>query len=152
MNSLTQITSPDALEAAMHELIPISRHLGIRVIGYEGDSLTVSAPFSQNYNHQMSAFGGSLFSVAVLAGWGLVQLKLSERKLDCNTVISNAEASYLKPIREDLVCRAQLPAGSDQAFEQLAEQGRVSMKMDSSYILAGETAMKVQGTYHLARR
>lgn len=145
-------SNPDELEAAMHQLIPISRHLGVSLVSYAGDSLTVSAPFDKNYNHQLSAFGGSLFAVAVLAGWGLVQLKLSERQLDCNTVISKAEASYLKPIYEDLRCTALLPEGSDRLLDQLAEDGRARMHIVSRYGMADETAMSVEGTYHLALR
>ena len=89
----------------MHELIPMSRFMGVAVSEYKRDTLTLTAPLSKNINHQQSAFGGSIFSLAALAGWGILQLKLRELDLDCYIVVADAKVKFLKPIREDLVCQ-----------------------------------------------
>ncbi|MBQ73546.1 MAG: hypothetical protein CMQ20_00820 [Gammaproteobacteria bacterium] len=46
------------------------------------------APLANNINHQQSAFGGSLFLLSALVGWGLLQLKLTVLNLTANPVIA----------------------------------------------------------------
>ncbi|MDZ7686597.1 MAG: YiiD C-terminal domain-containing protein [Gammaproteobacteria bacterium] len=72
MTSFDPIASPEKLEAAYHELIPISGYMGIRVKSWADGRLVLSVPLAPNINHQGSGFGGSLFSVAALAGWGIL--------------------------------------------------------------------------------
>ena len=55
--------------------------MGIRVAAYDGTSLKLTAPLAPNINHKSTAFGGSLYSLAVLCGWGIVHLKLAEAAL-----------------------------------------------------------------------
>lgn len=143
------VDSIESLQSTMHELIPVSSAMGIRVQSYDGSALVVTAPLAANINHQQSAFGGSLFSVAVLAGWGLMQLKLSELQLDCNTVIMGAEVTYQRPVFEDLVCTCRLPDNAAALFEELAHAGKMSTRMTSRYTVADKTAMEVVGRYHV---
>ncbi|HKE43757.1 MAG TPA: YiiD C-terminal domain-containing protein, partial [Steroidobacteraceae bacterium] len=60
------------LKAWMNAEIPLTRHIDVRIAGYDQDTLTLLAPLAANSNHKGTAFGGSLFSLAVLAGWGLL--------------------------------------------------------------------------------
>ena len=55
------VDSIKSLENVFHELIPISQHMGVKVVNYTGSELTLAAPLANNINHQLSAFGGSLF-------------------------------------------------------------------------------------------
>lgn len=64
-----------ALQARLLEEIPLARHMEIRVLCSDRRSLLLSAPLAANSNHKGTAFGGSLYSVAVLAGWGLLTLE-----------------------------------------------------------------------------
>ncbi len=144
--------SPAELQTAFYELIPLSRHMGVQIEQYSGNALTLSAPLSLNINHQESAFGGSLYALAVLAGWGLMQLKLSERMLDCNTVISGAEASYQVPVFDDLVCSAILPDDAEDFFTRLSDAGKATTKMSSQFMDGDKVAMELLGTYHVRQR
>jgi thioesterase domain-containing protein len=146
------INSIDALEAAFHELIPISKAMGVRVVSYNGDSLTTTAPLSENINHQHSAFGGSLFSLAALSGWGLVQMKLSELLLDCNTVVMDGEVSYQSPVYDDLECVVRLPEDADAVFANLEEKGTARTELVASFECNGKLAMQMKGRYHLKLR
>ena len=58
-----------ALEKRILTDIPLARHIGVRVVEFDGSSLALGAPLAANSNHKGTAFGGSLFSLAVLAGW-----------------------------------------------------------------------------------
>ncbi len=146
------VDSIESLETAFHELIPISKAMGVRVISYTGDTMTTKAPLSLNINHQHSAFGGSLFSLAAMSGWGLMQMKLSELLLDCNTVVMDGEASYQSPVYEDLECIVQLPSNSDALFSELAEKGRVRTELVATFEADGKAAMQMKGRYHLKLR
>ncbi len=141
------VDSTASLEAAFHRLIPLSVAMGLQVVEYTGDSLGLRAPLANNINHQQSAFGGSLFALAALAGWGLMQLKLSERQLDCNTVIADAEVSFQQPIVGDLLCHCSLPEDAASFFDTLTRTGKASLTMSSSFEHDGEMAMRLLGTY-----
>lgn len=147
------VDSMESLQAAFHELIPISQAMGVTVQDYTGLALTISAPLAPNENHQHSAFGGSLFSVAALAGWGLMQLKLSEQLLDCNTVVMDGEVSYKRPVYDDLVCKCTLPDDADTLFETLRNEGSTSTRLTSVFECPdGRAAMTMTGRYHLKQR
>ena len=98
--------SIEALQQAYQTLIPISQHMGIQAVSYDGQCLRVTAPLANNINHQQSAFGGSLFSLVALAGWGLLQLKITELGLDCTTVIAGGEVGYQVPVVAELCVTA----------------------------------------------
>ncbi|MCB1644395.1 MAG: YiiD C-terminal domain-containing protein [Pseudomonadales bacterium] len=136
-----------ALEETCHSLIPISQAMGLRVDAYDGQRLRLSAPLANNINHQQSAFGGSLFSLSALAGWGILQLKMTELGLDTNTVIAGGDVSYDKPVFGQLICVCELPAGYTTFTEKLRERGKASLAMQTRIIVNDETAMTFSGKY-----
>lgn len=136
-----------SLEAAYHSQIPISAHMGIRVTSWANDSLLLRAPLANNINHQQSAFGGSLFSIAALAGWGLLQLKLNSVNIKTNTVIADGDVSYRRPVFTDFECRCTLPA-SYAAFEAtLRQKGKSALILTPQILVEGEVAMNFSGRY-----
>ena len=50
-------------EKFLHEQIPITRAMGLRVMANADDAFTVEAPVALNSNHLRTAFGGSINSV-----------------------------------------------------------------------------------------
>jgi hypothetical protein len=48
---------------------PLARHIGVSVDCAHDGALVLRAPFAPNANYKGTAFGGSLFCVAVLTGW-----------------------------------------------------------------------------------
>ena len=136
-----------SLEHAYHSLIPISAHMGITVAAYDGNSLTIKAPLENNINHQRSAFGGSLFSLSALAGWGIIQLKLAELGLTGNTVIAGGEVGYAAPVFEELVCSCTLPTGYTEFASALQTRGKGSIRLQSSFLVEQRPAMEFSGKY-----
>ena len=78
--------------------IPIAGAMGLQVISYGAAGLTLSAPLGPNRNDKGTAFAGSIYSTAVLTGWGLVTLGLREAGLDASVVVRDAEIRYLVPV------------------------------------------------------
>ena len=108
-----------ATERFLHEQIPLSAAMGVRVEAFDREKLILSAPLEPNHNHLGTAFGGSLAVLATLAGYGLLWLELGDR--DCHIVIRRSSISYERPVRGRLraICRqpdeAEL-AGFKDAF------------------------------------
>lgn len=136
----------------MHSLTPISKVMGISVVSYDSESLAVAAPLAPNINPHQSAFGGSLFSIAALAGWGLIQLKLSELLLDCNTVVMSGEVSYKRPVLGQLLCVCRLPNNSAEVFETLIRDGAASTTLTSVFKSNNKTAMHLGAKYHVKKK
>ncbi|MEX2327439.1 MAG: YiiD C-terminal domain-containing protein [Pseudomonadales bacterium] len=141
-----------SLETVFHELIPISKQMGICVVSYDGQSLELAAPLAANVNHQQSAFGGSLFSIAALAGWGMIQLKLNEMHLDCNTVIGKGEVTYKRPVFDDFRCRCCLPESYPAFASALKESGKASISLEAVVSVDGKPAMTLTGQYVVTKR
>ncbi len=85
----------------LNEVIPLTRSLAVNLVAYDGRQLLVSAPLEPNHNHQGTAFGGSLYSVAVVSAWGLVELLLADAGLAGNILIQSGEMEYLGPVEGD---------------------------------------------------
>lgn len=146
------IDTPESLEATYHNLIPISAHMGVKVVSWDGQKLVLSAPLANNINHQQSAFGGSLFSLAALAGWGLLQLKLGELELHCNTVIAGGNVSYALPVFDDFICECSLPDAWPELVEKLKAKGKGALELPSVIVTKDGQAMEFNGHYVMIKK
>lgn len=72
------LIDPATVEHYLHEHIPITRAMGLKVTAYDGDSVRLWAPLEPNLNHRNTAFGGSLSTLGILAGWSLLHVKMQE--------------------------------------------------------------------------
>jgi len=85
------------LRRRIHDEFPLARHIGIEVELAADDRLVLTAPFEPNANHNGSAFGGSQFCIAVLAGWAWVTRYLAARQVAADAVIQESTIRYLAP-------------------------------------------------------
>lgn len=131
--------------------IPLARHIGVRVVEFDGHALVLRAPLSANSNHKGTAFGGSLFSLAVLAGWGLLTLKLGERGVEGELVIQDSRVSYLFPVTGELTARATLPDdGELERFMRAVDRYRKGrIRLQASIEQEGREAVRFEGTFAL---
>ncbi len=136
----------------MHSSTPISKVMGITVVSYDQPSLTVAAPLELTINPHQSVFGVSFFSVAILAGWSLMQLKLSELLLDCNTVVMGGEVSDEKSVLDDLQCVYGLLNDSAKVFEALVRDGAALITLTLLYKSNGKDAMHLAARYPVKKR
>lgn len=101
------------LEAFLKEHLPLARAAGVEIDSYDGSCLQVSAPLELNINDKLTAFGGSLYNLCVIAAWGMTDLKAKELNFSGDIVVAKGEITYLKPLRSRLVAQAFAP---DQAM------------------------------------
>lgn len=139
---------PASLERTLHGEIPISQAMGIRVAGYDGASLKLAAPLDPNINHKCTAFGGSLFSLAVLCGWGMVHLKLAEASLHKHIVIQESSIRYLLPVDGDMEAECKLDEATLRHFMRtLDRHGRARLSLDVVITHNKRTAVEFSGRY-----
>jgi len=136
------------LERTLHDEIPLSLAMGIRVTAYDGISLKLAAPLAPNTNHKNTAFGGSLFSLAVLCGWGIVHLKLTEAELHRQIVIQDADIRYLLPIEQDMQAECSLDEKTLRNFlHTLKKHDRARLALDVVIKHQGRAAVEFSGRF-----
>lgn len=135
------------IEELLHEKIPITRALGVRVEDYDGQRLILAAPLGENVNHLGTAFGGSLYALAVLSGYGLLWLELRESV--CNIIIHDSAVTYDRPVREDI--RAVCSRPEEKAFatfmRRFQQKGRARIVLSATVEAGGATAVRFRGTF-----
>ena len=81
------------LERYMHRTIPLVEQMQVRVVAFDAAGLALTAPLAPNINHEQTAFGGSLASLATLACWGYLWLLLEDEP-NMHMVVNEAHIRY----------------------------------------------------------
>ncbi|MDI9245191.1 thioesterase domain-containing protein [Marinobacter sp. CHS3-4] len=137
------MTQLGRFQKRIHEMIPLSEALGVRLESYDGHALMVSAPLEPNHNHQGTGFGGSVYSVAVISAWGLVELVLSDLGLEGNAVIQVGEIEHIEPVNSQFFALCRLPGGEvpDRFRKSLARHGKGRMSLIAE-VYCGEPTLE----------
>jgi len=129
--------------------IPMTRALGVAVDAWDGKTLVLGAALAANKNDKGTAFGGSLYSLAVLAGWGLVMLSLWRDGYDCDVVIQHASVDYLSPVRTRLVatCCVDEPAVWQAFRRQLDQRGKARLLLQPTVAGDNNPALRMSANF-----
>jgi thioesterase domain-containing protein len=129
--------------------IPLARHIGVQVLAWDGHSLVLGAPLDANSNHKGTAFGGSLYSLAVLAGWGVLLLELEARGIDAEIVIQACAVDYRMPVTGDFTARAVAPdrAQIERCVRMFNRYGKARIEIATVIERQGLEAVRMRGTY-----
>jgi thioesterase domain-containing protein len=144
--------SPEDLKRSLQEMlssqIPLTRAMGLKVEAVSPE-VRLSAPLEPNHNHKCTAFGGSLYSAAVLAGWGWLWLWMREKGLLGHVVIQSGQADYLKPVEGAFTAHCQGPEAEDlERFEKaLARKGRAKITLCCEVRTGAGVALRYVGIY-----
>ncbi len=144
------------LEAVLHNDIPLTREMGVKVISWQNHSLRLHLPLEPNINHKSTLFGGSLYCGAVLAGWGWLYLRLKEAGIDDgHIVIQEGQISYPLPVRRDgvAICDAPDDAIWDKFLKMYQRRGRARLSLNTRIVADGSDhpAVEFVGQYVLHR-
>lgn len=138
-----------AVEAYLHEHIPISSAMGVAVVRAETDGVALEAPLEPNVNHRSTAFGGSCAAVAILAAWTLVHLRVRAAGFEGRVVIQRGATDYLLPIHGPFVATCTSPDASvwDRFHRALNRRGQARIELDAVVTSEGATVATFNGTY-----
>jgi thioesterase domain-containing protein len=136
-----------AAEKFLHEQIPITRAMGVRVTAHNEEGFVVEAPVALNSNHLRTGFGGSINSVATLAAYGFLWMELNEAA--AHVVVAQSSIRFLRPVRETIraIC---LPPGEDEIRkfrDRFAREGRARITLRVEVIEAGQTTAEFEGNF-----
>lgn len=137
------------LQRTLYEEIPLSRAMGLTVRAYDGASITLAAPLALNLNHKSTAFGGSLYSMVVLAGWGLLFLKLAEQGEHGQLVIQDASIDYKLPVESDFEATCCVPEGGglERFIEMFRRRHKARIRLEARVMNQAREAVSFLGTY-----
>ena len=137
------------LQALLHAEIPLTKAIGIKVGEYNNHSLTLHAPLENNINHKCTAFGGSLYSVAVLSGWGLVYLLLQQHELSGHIVIQESNIKFIKPVVSDITakCSFESAAQIDKFIKTYKKKGIARIDLEAHITCNNEASVVFNGSY-----
>ncbi len=137
------------LQRVFHTEIPITQTMGLTVSNLSLTDIRVCAPLKPNINHKATAFGGSLYAVAVLTGWGLLYNLISQEAGDLHIVIFESTIYFHLPVTTDFcaVCRIPEEAAVDRFLRVLRKKGRAKIALLVQIITAEGIAVSFRGTY-----
>ncbi|WP_460122945.1 YiiD C-terminal domain-containing protein [Pseudomonas sp. H3_G09] len=144
------------LQTVLHHDIPLTAEMGLEVLEWREQQLSLHLPLAPNVNHKSTMFGGSLYCGAVLAGWGWLHLRLKEEGItDGHIVIQEGQISYPLPVTGDAValCPAPDAAVWKRFVAMYRRYGRARLTLDTRILNAGseDDAVRFTGQYVLHR-
>jgi thioesterase domain-containing protein len=134
-------------EEFLHEQIPLTRAMGVRVVSEVEEGFAVEAPVELNSNHLRTAFGGSINAVATLAAYGLLWLELDDPAV--HVVVAESSIRFLRPVREGIRAVCQRPDRNEwEAFRTKFESaGKARIKLRVNVVEAEHTAAEFEGIF-----
>jgi len=142
----------ESLQSVLNERIPLTKTLELKV--EEASSRVVLfAPLAANINHLDTAFGGSLYSLAVLAGWSWIWAQLHEQGLQGQIMIRSSEIDYHGPIKSDFraICEGIQVSDWERALRSLERRGMAKISLQSWVESQGNCEVIFQGDYAILR-
>lgn len=141
------------LQSVLNEEIPISLALGIKVEQLDDHSISLSAPLLNNINHKSTAFGGSLYSIAVLSGWGLIYTILNQHHIHAHIVIQQSEISYINPVNQDFTAHCEIDSqlSIEKMMALYKRKGISRVSLEARIYNQEQIAVKFKGKYVIHR-
>jgi thioesterase domain-containing protein len=154
MSNTERQTLARKLVTFMRDEIPLAQNMELSLHSCDEQQLSITAPLTPNVNDKGCAFGGSLVSAMTLTGWGLVELELRLRGLDCDVFVGESTVRYLEPVWTDFVSEARLGDGSDWTtfFDTLAARGRARIEVACQVPGTGEKPAATLAARFVAKR
>ena len=142
------------LQEIIDREIMLAKPMGIIVESADEAAMVLRAPLAPNANHKGTAFGGSLYSIAVLTGWAWMTRFLASRRLDAEAVIQESNIRFLAPVHGEMRASIEIPAEAEvDKFRKMLERarrGRIRLQVN---VHAGATLATVfDGLFAAAMR
>ncbi|MGA8709551.1 MAG: YiiD C-terminal domain-containing protein [Steroidobacteraceae bacterium] len=149
MNAAAVLDSAEGLELYLHQAIPLSRAMRVRVIAISDERAVLSAPLEPNINHRGTVFGGSAGTLATLAAWSLLHSRLQRRLPASSLVLQSSSIDYLRPMCSDFRAQAELAPGADwELFQRTLERrGRARIAAIAQLWAVEQAAARFSGEF-----
>ena len=136
------------LKSFVEDHLPLGRAMNISVIQFDGQQLSLSAPLALNNNDKGTAFGGSLYCLAVMCCWSWFYLRCLDTRIEPigvpNIVVTKASIDYLLPVTDETIiatCRLDDEAIWQGFVDHYSAKGSAKIQLDAT-IYTGNNAIK----------
>ena len=137
------------LQSVLHQEIPLTVAMGISVTHCSQKKVELRAPLKPNINHKCTAFGGSLYSVAALCGWGFVFHQMHLNKLNGHIVIQHSDVDYKLPVDGEIkaVCEIEDETTLARFLKTYRRKNLARIKLQVKILFSEKEAMLFSGHY-----
>jgi thioesterase domain-containing protein len=140
--------TPEALQTYLHLHIPLSRAMEVEVLGSSASRVVLAAPLAPNINMHGTMFGGSTATLALLAAWSVMHVKLEAEGIVSQLVIHRTATEYLLPITGRAEASATLDDANWPTFIQtFNRRGRARFSVTSEVSFDGKPAGSLIGEF-----
>ncbi|MBX3487529.1 MAG: YiiD C-terminal domain-containing protein [Candidatus Paracaedibacteraceae bacterium] len=139
----------DFLKAFMQNKVPVTKAMGISVVKSDDTGVEFRASIDANINDKGVAFGGSLFSVASLASWAVVDYLLKQKNVEAKIFVHTAQTKFCSPVTQDFSVVCSQPSEVDVAkfLEMVAQKGKGRLTVKAEIHENGILAFESTATY-----
>lgn len=123
--------------------------MGITVTAASPDVVELRAALAPNLNHRSTAFGGSVASLAVLAGWSMLRIGLDDVTPVPQIVVQRSTVEYTAPIRSDYdaICRRPSNETWQRFMQAFMRRGRGRLRLLVDVACEGEAVGHLTGEF-----
>lgn len=142
--------TPAQLQTFLHENIPLTGAMELKVESCDPGHVHLSAPLAPNINHRQTVFGGSAASIAIASAWSLVHLRL---RAECDPlpriVIQRSTMNWNAPIHGEVHARCEAPEDAtwERLLKTLRRKGRGRIMLRSTLFSDDTPAADFTGTF-----
>jgi thioesterase domain-containing protein len=142
------------LQELINRDIMLARPMGVIVEAADDAGIVLRAPLPPNANHKGTAFGGSLYSLAVLTGWAWLTRFVACADINADAVIQESNMQFLVPVKGDLraVIAAPAEAEVDKFRKLLLRAGRARIRLRVEMHQGNQLATVFEGLFAAAMR
>lgn len=146
------MTADDLTRVLQHE-IPLARAMQIAVLQADPTCTLLSAPLAPNINHMGTLFGGSANTLATLAAWSLLYLRLEEQQPPCHIIIQRGLMHYRQPVTGNALARCQFDDAVrwTRFARTLERHGRARLTLHAEVLDNGLACAQFEGDFVAVR-
>jgi thioesterase domain-containing protein len=136
-----------AVEAYLHEHIPLSAAMGVRVKVAKPEHVQLWLPWRPNVNHQGTVFGGSAAAAATLAAWTLLKLRIDPAMVQL--VVQRSSMEYKSPVVGDFeaICTFDDSEVWSRFARALTQRGRARLTVAARIVHETREAATFAGDF-----
>ena len=136
-------------ERYLHAQIPLTQAMAISVMRVDDQSVRLRAALAPNLNHQQSAFGGSIATLAITAAWAYVHVRLRREGCASTVVIQRNSVDFLAPARNDIEAYCAAPTVSQwlRFLDVLKRKGKARIDMHAVVEAGDLLVARFEGRY-----
>lgn len=131
--------------------IPLLTAMQLSLVDYKDLALTLEAPLAPNINNKGTAFGGSIASICLFAGWAVATLSFVDNDIhNTEIVVYKDEMTFERPARGHLIVKAYIEPGDFEAcLDRLraGDRSRIRLNIRAEVFHDDERCATMRGLY-----